>query len=85
VPDLHEAWGQHMLKKAPDELDDIESDFSTAIAAFLAIGEGDVSIFVNDYSGIGDGDPEDIGSQVFQGCLAASYGLTVDVPGNLPA
>jgi len=45
VPDLHEACGQNMLEKAPDELDDIECDFSTAIAAFLAIGEGNGSIF----------------------------------------
>jgi hypothetical protein len=85
VPDLHEACGQDMLKKAPDELDDIEGDFSTAIAAFLAIGEGDGSIFDSQDSGIGDGYSEDIGCQVFQGCLAASYGLTVDVPGDLPA
>ena len=37
VPDLHEACGQHMLEKSPDELDDIEGDFSTAIAVFLSI------------------------------------------------
>jgi len=85
VPDLHEACGQDMLKKAPDELDDIENDFSNAIAAFLAIGEGNGSIFDNQDSGIGDGYPEDIGGEIFQSCLAASYGLTVDVPGDLPA
>ena len=85
VPYLHEACGQHMLEKAPDELEDIEGDLAVAIAAFLSIGEGDSSIFDNHDSGIGDGHPEDIGCKVFQGCLAASYGLTVDVPGNLPA
>ena len=85
MPDLHEACGQDVLEKASDELDDIECDFSTAIAAFLAIGEGDGSIFDNHDSGIGDGHPEDIGCKVFQCCLAASYGLTADVPGDLPA
>jgi len=74
-----------MLEKASDELDDIEGDFSTTIAALLTIGEGDGSIFDSQDSGIGDGHPEDIWCKVFQGCLAASYGLTVDVPGNLPA
>lgn len=85
MPDLHEACGQDMLKKAPDELDDVEGNLAGAIAAFLAIGEGDGSIFDSHDSGIGDGHPEDIGGEVFQGCLAASYGLTVDVPGDLPA
>lgn len=65
VPDLHEACGQDMLEKAPDELDDIECDFSTAIAAFLAIGEGDGSIIDSQDSGIGDSHPEDIGGEVF--------------------
>ena len=73
-----------MLEKAPDELDDIEGDFSTAIAALLTIGEGDGSIFDSHDSGIGDCHPEDVGGKVFQGCLAASYGLTVDVPGDVP-
>ena len=53
-----------MLEKAPDELDDIKGDSSTAIAAFLTIGEGDGSIFDSQDSGIGDGHPEDIGCQV---------------------
>ena len=77
--------GSKWCKKAPDELDDVEGNFSTAIAALFAIGEGDGSIFDRQNSGIGDGHPEDIGCQVFQGCLAASYGLTVDAPGDLPA
>jgi hypothetical protein len=49
-----------MLKKAPDKLDDIECDFSAAIAAFLSIGESDDSIFDSQDSGIGDSHPEDI-------------------------
>jgi hypothetical protein len=65
VPDLHEACGQNMLKKAPDELDDIEGDLTVAIAPFLSIGEGDSSIFDNHDSGIGDSHPEDIGCEVF--------------------
>ena len=62
---LVKAAGQDMLEKAPDELDDIECDFSTAIAAFLAIGEGDGSIIDSQDSGIGDSHPEDIGGEVF--------------------
>ena len=84
APYFHETSGQDMLEKAPDELDDIECYFSTAIAALLTIGEGNGSIFDSHDSGIGDSHPEDIGGKVFQGCLAASYGLTVDVPGDLP-
>jgi len=74
-----------MLEKAPDELDDIKGNLTVAIAAFLLIGEGNVSIFDSHDSGIGDSHPEDIRCEVFQGCLAVAYGLTVDVPGDLPA
>ena len=74
-----------MLEEAPDELDDVEGNLAGAIAAFLTIGESNGSIFDNHDSGIGDGYPEDIGSEVFKGCFAASYGLTVNVPGDLPA
>ena len=84
MPYLHESCGQDVLEEAPDELDDIEGDFAVAIAAFLSIGEGDGSIFDNHDSGIGDSHPEDIGCEVFQGCFAVAYGLTVDVPGDLP-
>ena len=65
VPDLHEACGQDMLEKAPDELDNIECDLAVAIAAFLFIGEGDGTIFDSHDSGIGDGHPEDVGGEVF--------------------
>ena len=84
VSHFHKACWQDMLEKAPDELDDIERGFAVALAAFLAIGEGDVSIFDGHDSGIGDSHPEDIGGKVFQGCFAVAYGLTVDIPGNLP-
>ena len=74
-----------MLEKAPDELDDIKGNLAVAIAAFFLTGEGNHSIFDSYDSGIGDSHPKDIWCEVFQGCLAVSYGLTVDVPGNLPA
>src|SRR3972149_6369932 len=83
VPYLHETCGQDMLEKAPDELDDIEGYFSTAIAALLTIGEGNGSIFDSHDSGIGDSQPGALGGKVFQGCLAASYGLAVDGQGHL--
>ncbi len=73
-----------MLEKAPDEFQGIEGDMAGAIAAFFLIGEGNSSIFDGHDSGIGDGYPEDIRCEVFQGCLAVAYGLTVDVPGDLP-
>ena len=74
-----------MLEKASDELDDIKGGLAVAITAFLLIGESDHSIFDSHDPGIGDSHPEDIWCEVFQGCFAVTYGLTVDVPGNLPA
>ena len=78
VPDLHETRGQDMLEKAPDELDDIEGDLAGAITAFLAVGEGDGSLFDSQDSGIGDGYPEDIRSEVFQGRLAVAFPVSLE-------
>ena len=44
----------------PDEFQGVESDMSGAVAAFLTVGEGDVSIFDGHNSGIGDSHPEEI-------------------------
>ena len=84
VSHFHEACWQDMLEEASDEFQGFKSDLAGAITSFLAIGEGDVSIFDSHDSGIGDGYPEDIGGEVFQGRLAVAYGLTVDVPGYIP-
>ena len=54
------------------------------VAAFLTVGEDNLSLFDSHDSGVGDGYPEDIRCEVFQGRLAVAYGLTVDVPGDLP-
>ena len=35
-------------------------------------------------SRIGDGYPEDVGGQVFEGCLAGTDGLGIDIPVDLP-
>ena len=85
MKDLHEACGQHMLEKAPDELDDIEGNLADAMTAFLSIGEGNRLIFDSHDSGIGDSHPEDVRCEVLQSFHAIPDGLTVDIPGNLPA
>jgi hypothetical protein len=33
---------------------------------------------------VGDGDSEDVGGEVFEGCFAGAYGLGVNVPVDLP-
>jgi hypothetical protein len=50
----------------------------------FAIANQDGTVLDFDDSGIGDGDSEDIGGEVFEGCFARAYGLRVDVPIDLP-
>jgi hypothetical protein len=48
------------------------------------VANEDGTVLDFDDSGIGDGDSEDIGGEVFEGCFAGADGLGVDVPVDLP-
>ena len=73
VSHFHEACWQDMLEEASDEFQGFKSDLAGAITSFLAIGEGDVSIFDSHDSGIGDGYPEDIGGEVFNAGITDAH------------
>ena len=73
-----------MLEEAADEFHGVQSDMPQPVAAFLAIREGDVSLFDSDDSGIGDRHAEDVWCKVFEGGPTVAYRLAVDVPGDIP-
>ena len=50
----------------------------------LPVGEGDRAVRERDNTTVGDGDLEDIGSEVGKGGATVVIGLTVDVPGDRP-
>jgi hypothetical protein len=53
---LHESGGQHMLQKAPDELEDIESGFSGPATPLFPVGKGDRGFVKGNDSGVGNSD-----------------------------
>ena len=50
----------------------------------LAIANQHGAILDADDARVGDGDFEDVGSEVFEASFAGGYRLAVDVPGDLP-
>ena len=73
-----------MLEEAPDELHDVEGHNAEPVAVRFSVVEEHGAIFHFDDAIIGDGDPEDIGRQVFYGGLTSAHCLTVDVPIHRP-
>jgi hypothetical protein len=50
----------------------------------FAVADEDSTVLDFNDSGIGDGDSEDVGGEVFQACFTGAHGLGVDVPVDLP-
>jgi len=73
-----------MLQEAADELQDIESQDSGALAVRLAIVNQHRAVMEAEDARVGDGDFENIGSEIFESGLAGANRLAVDVPGDLP-
>ena len=80
VSDFHKPFGQDMLEKATDELQGIERSGSVEVGSVLSVFEGDGTVFHFEDAVIGDGDFEDVGGEVFEGGVAFTDGLGVDVP-----
>jgi hypothetical protein len=73
-----------MLEEPADELEGSESHGSPSVGVRLFVSEGHGIVLDLDNPAVGDGDPEDIGSEVFDGMRAVSHCLGVDIPGNVP-
>ena len=73
-----------MLQESAHELHDFEGDDSRAVAVRLAIANEHGAVLDFNDARVGDGDFEDVGSQVFEASFAGGYRLRVDVPVDLP-
>jgi hypothetical protein len=80
IADLHKASGQDMLEKAMDELFGGESAEGGLAGSGRAVTKGDLVVFEFDQAAIADGDPEDVGSQVFKGSTATANRFAVNDP-----
>jgi len=84
MADFHEAVRQDMLQEPAEKLDGVKVRGAEAGTAHFPVGEGDDGVLQTDKTVVGDGDLEDIGSEVGESGRAMVLGLTVDVPGDAP-
>lgn len=84
VADLHETGGEEVLQETADKLHDIEGKSSGSFAVGLTITDQDDAVLDSDDAGVGDGDPEDVGGEVFESGFAGAHGLAVNIPVDLP-
>ena len=84
VTDFHEAGGQHVLQETADELHDFKREGSGAVTVRFFIADEDGAVLDFQDARVGDGDFENVGSEVFEASFAGGYRLAVDVPGDLP-
>jgi len=84
MPDLHEPQGQDMLEKTSDKLKGIDGERSLPSGTGFAVGKCNLPAVDGNDAGIGDGNPKDIRSQVFERCFGVPYSLAVDIPCCLP-
>jgi hypothetical protein len=54
------------------------------VAVRFTVANEDSTVLNFEDTSIGDGDSEDVGGEVFEGCFAGTDGLAVDVPIDLP-
>ncbi len=80
VPDFHKAFGQDVLEEPAEKFHDVELGGAEAGTAHFPVGEGDGTVHEAHDAAIGDGNFEDVGSEVGEGGGAVGLYLTVDIP-----
>lgn len=84
IADLDEASGQDVLEEAVDELFGREGAIGVLAGSGRAVAKSDLVVFEFDEAAVGDGDPEDVGSEILEGGAAIADRLAVDDPVLLP-
>ena len=65
------AW-KHVLEESRDEFDSRQSDTANFLRAVIAVAESDYTVVDGFKPAVGDGDPEDVASEVVEHLIAAS-------------
>jgi hypothetical protein len=73
-----------MLEEALEKLDAGERDPANVLGPIVPIAEGHVPVLDSFQRAVGDGDAEDVATQVVEDLLAAAGGLAVYDPGRRP-
>ena len=84
MPDFHEAIGQDVLEEPAEKFHDVELSGAWARTARVTGGESAGAVCERNDAAVGDGDLEDVWSEVCEGRVAVRGGLAVDVPVGVP-
>ena len=84
VTDFDRAAWKHVLEESRDEFDSGQSDTANFLRAVIAVAESDDTIVDGFKPAVGDGDPEDVASEIVQHLIAATGMLGMNDPVFLP-
>jgi hypothetical protein len=85
VAACHEAVREHVLAEPAETLESIERGGAGACTAYSAGGDRDRAVLEADAAWVGDGHPEERGSEGGEGRVAVGRCLPVDMPGDGPS
>ncbi len=84
VTDLDEAWWEHMLEEAADELLGGDGATLELISGRLFVSESDRALLQRTDAVVADSDAKDVGGEILEGLLAGAHGCGMDHPVFLP-
>jgi hypothetical protein len=84
VTDFGGAAWEDMLEESGDEFGSRQSDTANFLRAVIAVAEADHAVVDGFQPAVGDGDPEDVASEVVEHLIAASDVLRMNDPVFLP-
>ena len=77
------AW-ENVLEESRDEFDSRQSDTAHFLRAVIAVAESNYTVVDGFKSAVGDGDPEDITSEIVENLVATTGVLRMNNPVFLP-
>lgn len=84
VTDFGASTGQNVLKETIQKFDSRKRDLHKTFRAVVTEAESDLSVLNSFQAAIGDGDPENIPSQILQNLFSGAGMPAVDNPGLVP-
>ena len=84
VTDFDRAAWKHVLEESHNEFDSRQSDMANFLRAVIAVAESDDTVVDGFKPAVGDGDPEDVASEIVEDLIAASGMLGMNDPVFLP-
>ena len=84
VTDFDRAAWKHVLEESLNEFDSRQSDTANFLRAVIAVAESDHTVVDGFKPAVGDGDPENVASEVVEHLIAASGMLGINDPVFVP-